>query len=387
MIFFWALFDGIVSFITPLVINNAGLSQTKLGIIIGSSSVFGALFDLLLSKVFTKVHYRRIYLLMLLSCFLYPLILWEAKTIWMYLAAMAIWGLYYDLQNWGGFDAIGRLSTESERSRNFSRLYQFRALGYLIAPILIGLIIGQSIGWKPYVLMMFFIVIACLFYISSAQRTAKKTISKHEASLKQFGFIREIRLWQKVGKVIWPVLMFTMFMYVTDAFFWTLGPLFGEKFGNLHLGSGIFITMYTLPPLLSGWMVSKLTKIFGKKFTAYSSLSLGFLLLALFPLFGVGYGLLILAFLASSFISIAWPSINSAYVDYLRESPAVQKEIEALADSFTNVGYIFGPFFAGLLADIFDIQKAFAVLGGVGCIMMIILFYFTPKKITIKNYR
>ena len=68
MIFFWALFDGIVSYISPLLITHGGYSKTALGFLLGSSSVAGALFDYLLSRYLKNPHYRGVYLMMFAAC-------------------------------------------------------------------------------------------------------------------------------------------------------------------------------------------------------------------------------------------------------------------------------------------------------------------------------
>lgn len=381
MIFFWSLFDGIVSFITPIVITDGGLSKTMLGFILGSSSLFGALFDFFLSKVFQNVHYRRIYLLMFAICFVYPLVLWQAKTVWLYLIAMAMWGLYYDLNNWGNFDVIGRVSNENERSVNFSVLYGFKSLGYLIAPFVIGLLIGEVVNWKPFFFMSVFIALSFVFFgiaLKNATVSAGKT--KKTKPMKSFGIFQEILLWKKVGHILWPVLIFTMIMYTIDAFFWTIGPLFSEYFNFLHVGKGVFLAMYTLPPLFIGWGVGPLTKSFGKKKTAYISTFIGAIILASFPLIHEPVILLSLTFIASCFIAVGWPSINGAYVDYLKESPILQKEIEALEDSFTNFGYVLGPISAGILADKFGNLQAFSILGIFSASVLLLLMKFTPKK-------
>lgn len=90
MLFFWAMFDGILGYLVPLVITQAGFSDTVMGIIFGSSSIVGGVFDFLLSKFLNNTHFRRLYLAMLAICALYPLILWQAKGIWMFLLAMAM---------------------------------------------------------------------------------------------------------------------------------------------------------------------------------------------------------------------------------------------------------------------------------------------------------
>ncbi len=54
MLFFFTLFDGTVSYTAPLAMSQIGLSKTMLGMIIGTSSIFGAIFDFVLSKMLTN---------------------------------------------------------------------------------------------------------------------------------------------------------------------------------------------------------------------------------------------------------------------------------------------------------------------------------------------
>ena len=61
---FWALFDGLVSFVTPILITEKLGSRTEMGLILGSSSIAGALCDIFLSKVLRNTHFRRMYLFM-----------------------------------------------------------------------------------------------------------------------------------------------------------------------------------------------------------------------------------------------------------------------------------------------------------------------------------
>jgi MFS family permease len=89
-------------------------------------------------------------------------------------------------------------------------------------------------------------------------------------------------------------------------------------------------------------------------------------------------------FCAACFLSIAFPSINAAYADYISEAPRVDNEIESLEDLSFNSGYIFGPITAGILGQWLGIPGAFSVLGLIGVVLAAILLVITPKNITIK---
>src|SRR4030042_2897017 len=139
ILFSWTVFDGIISYIAPILITSRGISNTAMGMIIGFSSLAGAVFDFLLSKFLRNTDYRRLYFYPFLLCLLFPLVLWQAKTIWVFLAAMTLWGLYYDLYNFANFDFVGRHSAPTEHSSCFGILEVFKSLGYFIGPIIAGL--------------------------------------------------------------------------------------------------------------------------------------------------------------------------------------------------------------------------------------------------------
>src|SRR3972149_10247312 len=119
VILFWAVFDGITTYITPLVLIESGLSKTAMGLIYASSSVFGAGFDFLMCRLFKNSYYRRVFLGMFAFSALYLVALAGAKTIWIYLLAMVFWGIYYDLKNFGSFDFVARFTKNADHSSSF----------------------------------------------------------------------------------------------------------------------------------------------------------------------------------------------------------------------------------------------------------------------------
>lgn len=385
VIFFYAIFDGIFTYVFPLAIEQNGFSKTMMGIIIGSSSVVGAFFDFIISKYIRNTHFRRMYFLMFAFCFLAPIILWSAKPLWIFLLASALWGIYYDLYSFGKFDFVSRATTKEEHSSGFGMLSIFSSLGYMIAPILAGLAIGEIVDWKPYSLMYGMLIISFLFFCILVYLHRKKEGQSPTSEVhKPINFLKEIGIWEKIGKLIFPLLILTTLLSTFDAFFWTIGPLISENYKNLHPFNGLFLTLYTLPSLLIGWFVGGITLRFGKKRAAFLSFILGSLILSLFPFVTNTFLILALVFFSSCFISIAWPSINGAYADYISETKQYSGEIEALNDTFTNLGYIIGPISAGFLADQLGNQNAFTVLGIAGAITAFFLWQKTPKEITIK---
>jgi len=385
VIMFFAIFDGILSYLAPILITKVGYSKTQMGLIIASSNIFGAIFDFLLAKYITNTSYRRLFLVMLGLSFVYPLVLWSAKTIPFFMISMFIWGLYGDIRNFATFDFVSRRSKPGERCQNIGILGIFSSLGYLLGPIIAGLVVVETITFLPFSLALSFVILSFVFYLILIDLSPKKDSKdySHRTKYLRLNFFKEFGLLKKIGRILFPVLFFYMVLYMFDAAFWTIGPLFAESFGSFKDFGGFFMTMYTLPALLIGWYVQKITNKHGKKKTAYYSFLISSLLIIFVGIFKNPVLILLTVFVSSLAGSIAWPAIRGAYVDYISESKQYEKEIESLNDFSANLGYIFGPILAGLMADKVGISNFFVFLGIFNIIVVLLLFTITPKNIRV----
>ena len=384
LILFWAIFDGIISFVTPIFLVDRGFSLTEMGIILGSSAVAGALFDFILCKVLKKANYRRIFLVAFIVAATYPFIFWHAQIFWLYMVAMAIWGLYYDLINMAKFDFVGRYTEETEHASSFGVIQVFLTFGYMIAPLIAGLAIGEKLNWTPFAVALIFLTMAFIFFVM-LWLLRKKDAEPSIASTKPLNVLVEASLWQKIGKIILPVLILTLFLNILDSFFWTIGPIFGESFKNFQAFAGLFLTIYSFPILIMGWFVGKITARFGKKRTAFYSFFIGSLILALIPLTTGPVMALVIIGLSSFFTALSWPAINGVYADYIGEAPIYSKEIMSIEDFFANSGFIVGHIISGFLADQLGYGNSFLAMGLIGALLAIILMIFSPRKIKMPN--
>lgn len=383
VILFWAVFDGITTYVTPLILTESGMSKTVMGLIIGSSSVFGAGFDFLMCKLFKNSHYRRVFLGMFAVSALYLAALANAKTIWIYLLAMVFWGVYYDLKNFGSFDFVARFTKTADHSSSFGVISVFTAGGYLLAPLLAGFLIGDTVGSGPFIAAGVFLVVAFVILLGLFGRESGYAQEKLETQYRYRGFIFEIKLWRRIDRALFPVLIMVMMLNIVDAFFWTIGPLLAESFASMHQFAGTFMAAYELPALLVGWFVGSVTGKFGKKRTAFLSLLTGSLVLMMLGYLTEPLLMIAAVFFASMLMTLAWPALRAAFADYINETGKYEKEIEGLEDLYTNLGYVIGPALAGFLADRLGNAKTFSVLGIMGVLTAIYLMKITPKKINV----
>ncbi|MDE2588262.1 MAG: MFS transporter, partial [Patescibacteria group bacterium] len=96
------------------------------------------------------------------------------------------------------------------------------------------------------------------------------------------------------------------------------------------------------------------------------------------------FSIMLCVFGAGLFVNISLPALEGAYADYISETGRVEKEIEAVIDFFTNIGFIVGPMLAGILADLFGNATAFSLLGIIAAWLAFFLLRVTPKHINIR---
>ncbi|MEI6478152.1 MAG: MFS transporter [bacterium] len=383
VIFFFCVFDGILTYVTPLLLVQNGFSEATMGLIIGSSSVAGALFDFFICRIFRKSDYRLIFMILFVICTIYPLILFKAQSAWIFLLAMGLWGIYYDLFNFGRFNFAGLNLKSSEHASGSGVLQVFRALGYLVAPLLAGMVVVETVNLQAFEFSWIFLGFGFLFFLLLLYMVRKQHPKTPEQELccRTVNLQKEFYLWAAASNLLRPVLIVTVLLCVFDSFFWTIGPLYAQSLHGVGGLSGLLLMAYEVPILGVGWCIGAITHKRGKKRTAFYSLGIGSALLL--PLAFVTNPVLIigLVFCAAFFISIATPSVNGAFTDYIAEAPTAEKEIVGINDFATNIGFVIGPIAAGLLAENLGNGAAFAVLALVSIGIVLILLKTTPRHI------
>ena len=383
MIFFWSIFDGILTYILPLLISEHGFSKSDMGMILGSSSFAGAVFDIVVSKYLKTPHYRKLYASVFILSFSFLGILYFASTVWIFLLAMAVWGIYWDLFHFANFDFISRTTPEKEHSSSFGIQGIFHSLGILIAPIIAGLLIETTIDSKPFIVSGWMLFLSIIVYIGLWIQSKKSEEIAAKPVQRSTDWKHEYKIWLMITKQLAPVLVLTFLIYITDAFFWTIGPLIAEH-GEFGKFGGFLLAAYSFPSLIIGWFVGTISNRFGKKRTAVYSFLIGSCVLSLFMFVKEPISMIVLVSIASSCIGLSFPALNGAYADYIFETQIYEKEIQGIVDFFYNIGWMIGPMLAGILAQIFGNAESFSILAIFCAGVSIILVLKMPRKIRLK---
>lgn len=363
MLMFWTIFDSIMAYVVPLKILEDGFSKTEMGSIIALSSVFGALFDFVLSRFTRQTTFHRLYFFMFLFCIAFPLLMSIGGVIFIYIMAMASWGIYFDLMVFGNYHFVSSETPKNQHVASFGILDAFRTAGFIIAPLIAGIFVAEGVSKNIFVVALIFLSFAAVLFYVLTKVTANSVELKNTHPHRHFPKINELNRWFFVLKKIYPLIVIAILLYMSEAFFWTLGPLLSESLSTIHPFGSILLSVYFLPALFTGFLVSSVTKRFGKKMTALLGLFIGSLFLLFFVRVHAPLILILLVFISSLIISFVYPAFKGLIADYITQDRMYESEIEGLADISGNLGYIIGPLSAGILADRFGITGAFFVLG------------------------
>lgn len=385
LILFFVLFDGIMTYLLPLVILEHNLSKTQLGLILSAAAVSGAFFDFAIYKIFKNALYRRLFFAMFAAGILYIFLVWFAETILLYLLAMALWGFYYDLKSFGTLDFVSRHSPKKEIAGNFGIIQVFTAIGALLAPLLAGFLILEAVDWQPFALAFLFLALSGAFFLLLLREArGKKQFIPPQEKPRKGGIIAELGSWKRTGLALLPVFLLASFAAAFDSFFVALGPVLAETL-PLEPFDGFFMFAYFLPPLLIGGMVGGLVARFGEKRTALGGLLVGGATLSALSFIHAPLAIIAIVFFSSCFACLMMPVTQSIYARIIHETPKVKKEIQELGDFSSNFGYILGPVIAGIIADSAGTAAAFSALGIAGIAFALILFFAMPKKAGLKG--
>ncbi len=381
-VFFWQIFDGIITYFTPIIIIQRGFSTAAMGLIIGSSSIFGAFLDFILAKILKGSNYLRIFLIVLGISFFYPLTLWYSQNIFLYLLAMFIWGLYWDLYRFVSFDFVAHNSSPEDNCFHFSFISLFRSVALLLAPLIAGLLVVDQVEFGSILIPSLFLILASVFYtillsLSPRQHTHSQSIHTHRHS---FSWLREFKLLISLSSHILPIFLMNIILVTFDSSFWTLAPLLGPQFPGFNDFGGLFMAAYMLPGLFNSLVIEKLVDRFGKLNVSFLSFIIsGVFLIPLF-LLKTPTLILLFVFLASIINSSAWTAVSGVFADLIESHPSRKKEYESLYDLSVNVGFIIGPILSGFLALSSNLILSISQISTFAVVSALMVFIFLRSK-------
>ena len=390
MLFFIVLADSAMSYYVPLVIEKVVVSTTVLGLILASSSIAGSFMDLWFAKSYPDKNSFFFNKILISLTFLFPMSFIAYKAVPSFFFAMIVWGIYFEAMVFSNYHAVHEYVDKSKHIWAWSMVTLGRNLGFVIGP-LAALSLAKYDPNFPFFFALIFYSLALLLFLVRLQirkKTPDLAVEKSGlAEIQNRPIWKELRIWLIYEKVIWPLLALHFLYFVIESTFFSIGPLLGEELTIKHPLGWLFFTAYTLPTLLSVFLLKPLSLPFGKKKAAMlAGLLAGFMLLGL----GLSYSVplvLIFTFCSSIGLSILHPELLAVFEDFVARAGKTKNDLIGLTAIMGSISYVVGPIAAGILADRLGAQKVFSILGIWLLLATTICFALVRRKVELPQKR
>jgi MFS family permease len=379
IIFMISLHDGIISYVTPLLINNTYNSTVIVGGILSISSFFGIFFNFFVARFFPKKGYKFFTSWMIFFALLMPLILLKIpETLVPLVLAMIVWSIYYEFRNYSKFDFVKTFLPSNKNAEAWSVMTVFQSTAYLFGPILALFLMERGLK-SALIGSLAIVILAFLCYRIYSQIFGKKQLKNSDREVRSL--LKEFRVINIITRKIWPLVLFSFSITLLDVSFWTSGVLYSEKLRLQNELGGLLLPFYGMPTIIVGIIAPKIYATLGKKRTSFAAglaAGLGLIILGL-----VNNVFLILGtvFLTAFFSNIAFILISATYEDYITRLDGEGNNLVSVNEVAQNLAYAVGPIVLGIASRNGNFGKSFIFTGIILISVSLLAIFVVPRKI------
>ncbi len=356
-------------------------SPALMGVVLAFSSAIGIICDFTFPRLFTNKDSRFFNALLFGSVFFFPIAFLLFPTTVGFLLGMAVWGIYFESMLFSKYHLIQERVHHEEHAWAWGILSVVQNLGLVIGPLLASMLFDQDEKF-PYIGAICAFLVGTYWYIGVRwSEKRKKIIHRHFTVIPTRSFLKELKIWTIFEKALWPLSLLTIVFFLIDSAFYSIGPLFAEELQSFHPFGGAFVSIYSLPGLLTGMFMGKLSKPFGKKRLAFICGILSGIGLISMSMTTQMWSILGLTFFASIGLGILYTAISATMQDYLGRSTHYTNDLIGLTSICGSIGYVLGPLLNGVLAEVFGTHSVFRVWGIVLTFLSLFLLLTVKRKI------
>jgi MFS family permease len=380
IVFFISLHDGVISYITPVLLNLTYNNTLLAGSILSISSFFGIFFNIFITKYFSKKSYKFFTFWMIIFAFITTLILMLSPRLLLpFIVAMITWSTYYEFRNYSKYNFVEKFLPSQKNAQAWSTMSIFQSMAYMLGPAIAIYLYSRNPN-QPFIASMIIISLASLFFIGFQKIYSKKKIedgSKEEIR----SIFDEVKITHILSKRIWPLVVFSFALTLLDVSFWTIGVLFSEQLRSQNQIGGLFVSIYTSAAIITGIVTPRIYGHLGKKRTAFvAGLIAGILLIFLAAINNV-YLILIMVFIISLFSGVAFILTYATFEDYVTRLDGNGYNMISIGQISQNVAYVLGPIFFGLVSKDGNLGHSFIAAGEILIFLSIVALAVVPRKI------
>lgn len=380
ILFFIFLGDAILSFWVPNFLQESLSGNSFLmGLVFSFSAIVGLFTDLIFPSLLKSFSVNKLVLsagIFGLSFLGLLILATKLPFVWVFLLAMAIWGIYIELLGFASQQFIADSVPLKLRASGWAIFGTFKNLAFFLGPFIAGWLLIQG-KYTLAGVVTFFITIGIIILVL----TGKKHERPISIELSEVNLWKELSHWKVLFVHVWPIVIISIFLGLIDATYWTTGAVWMETLSQKSVWGNFLLPVYQMPALFMGFVVTKWGIYKGKKRTALKFLIMAslFLILMVFDLPVPIY--ILCVFMSSLMLGVTYPLIDAVYSDIVARMGRERKHLVGLSNSTSSLAYIVGPIIAGLITRIVGSKLTFVVAGIATLIIAIILMFITPKKL------
>ncbi|KKR09880.1 MAG: Major facilitator superfamily [Candidatus Woesebacteria bacterium GW2011_GWA1_39_21] len=379
VLFFVFFADAILSTSVPGLVETFFKSPIVMGFVLSFSSIVGLGVDLIFPQIIRGIRFNKLLFFGILCSLVFSLsLIWATLTpfILVFLVAMAIWGIYYEVIGFANHQFVADTIPYRLHASTWAFMGVFKNLAYFLGPLFAGFLISTGPRVPAYFAIIFALVSLLILYLTKKQHERPLTIEVEKIS-----FVCEIEHWGILFKSIWPIFIMSVVLGIIDAVFWTTGAVYTEVLTKTSFWGRWFLPMYALPSLFVGFIVAKKGIVSGKKKSAMLFFLLSGIFLAMITVYDSILWELLAVFCSSLALAVTYPLIEGVYSDVIERMGTQRKHMIGLCSSTTSISYIVGPILAGFVSSQVGSKMTFTYLGYAVIIVAFFLMITTPKKI------
>jgi MFS family permease len=219
------------------------------------SSIAGLLADILIPQLLRGSSVRKLLVYAIGANLIFAILLSMTTLrpwIVIWLVAMAVWGVYYDLLGFANQQFVAETVDTPRRPGVWAVIRAFAALAYLVGPVVASMLISKGDQVVIGTAAALTLTGAFIFGSLRMQRQAA------QIDIEEVSVLRELEHWVELLRHVWPVIMVSLMLGLVDATFWTVGAVWSEVLAKSSWMGSLFLPMYTLPSLFMGLIVSRM---------------------------------------------------------------------------------------------------------------------------------
>jgi len=342
-------------------------TYTLFGLIMGLPWFFSLLTDMPIGAFADRFGRKRTIVFGLLGLGASGILFYMVSGLLQLFWALVIFGIFEGFLTVAGMASVIATSPTGKENQFIGGYSSASALGYFIGPLAGGLAVAWFGDRTPFLIfgaVCFAAAIIAQIFIREYNRHTRETFFRaiRNIFIKDHLYFAELKEFFSAGRLSVFVSFFMLLVGMWSEFIWAMEPLLVSSIHASPIIGGIILSAFVAPFALLDYPVGRWIDRTQKRFfSILFGLILGGSGIILFSFASHPYALILFAVLVSTgfvFFYVAVNGLFDSFSDHHRRG-----YMTGVWQSAEDIGFILGPIFGGIMADLFSLRGAFLVFG------------------------